>query len=144
MSKSLRERRREHALATIARLTEKRESIIASLVATDARLRRLHRQVARYDRAEAKPAAVAKPLISKTAAALPHTSLDDLGIPTFLQRQQDAETRDKAAAEAIRAEQAERKRNKTRVRIEEMKAKQSGATKHMPLQGKDALKAIYG
>jgi len=75
---------------------------------------------------------------------MPHTSLDDLGIPTFLQRQQDAETRDKAAAEAIRAEQAERKRNKTRVRIEEMKAKQSGATKHMPLQGKDALKAIYG
>jgi hypothetical protein len=30
------------------------------------------------------------------------------------------------------------------VRIEEMKAKQSGATTRMPLQGKDALKAIYG
>jgi hypothetical protein len=51
--------------------------------------------------------------------------------------------RDKAAADAIRAEQDERKRNKARVRIEEMKAKRSGATKQMPLQGKEALKAIY-
>jgi hypothetical protein len=29
------------------------------------------------------------------------------------------------------------------VRIAEMKAKQSGATKRMPLQGKEALKAIH-
>jgi hypothetical protein len=29
------------------------------------------------------------------------------------------------------------------VRIETMKARQSGAARRMPLQGKDALKAIY-
>jgi hypothetical protein len=68
----------------------------------------------------------------------------DLGIPTFLQRQKDAEARDRAAADAIRSEQEERKRNKARIRIDEMKAKQSGAAKRMPLQGKEALKAIYG
>jgi hypothetical protein len=74
---------------------------------------------------------------------LAETAADDLGIPTFLQRQKAAETCDRAAAEAIRAEQEERKRNKARVRIEEMKAKQSGATKRMPLQDKEALKAIH-
>jgi len=58
MNKSLRERRRESALAIVARLTEKREATIASLVAIDLRLRRLRRQVARYDKAETKPPAV--------------------------------------------------------------------------------------
>jgi hypothetical protein len=142
MSKSLRERRRETAVASVARLTEKRESIIASLVTIESKLRFLRRQVARYDKAEARPVPRAAPDIKTEAPKLERTA-DDLGIPTFLQRQKDAEARDKAAADAIRAEQDERKRNKTRVRIEEMKAKQSGVTKRMPLQGREALKAIY-
>jgi hypothetical protein len=137
MSKSLRERRREVALASVARLTEKRESLIASLITVDVRLRRLRRQVARYDKTEARPLQAAAPDIKAEAPKpLPERAADDLGIPIFLQRQRDAEARDKAAADAIRAEQQERKRNKTRVRIEEMKAKQSGVTKRMPLQGR--------
>jgi hypothetical protein len=57
MSKSLRERRRETALASVARLTEKREAIIASLVAVEVsgsticHHRRLCRNATRGDRA---------------------------------------------------------------------------------------------
>ena len=141
MNKSLRERRRESALATVARLAEKREATIASLVAIDLRLRRLRRHVARYDKAETKPPAVK---VEASLKPVPEGVVADLGIPTLLQRQKDAEARDRAAADAIRSEQQERKRNKARIRIDEMKAKQSGATKRMPLQGKEALKAIYG
>src|SRR5262249_11222588 len=127
MSKSLRERRRECALASVARLTGKREVIIASLVAVEVKLRHLRRQVARYDRAEPRPGQRAAPDIKAEAPKLePERAADNLGIPTFLQRQKDAEARDKAAADAIRAEQEEHKRNKARVRIEDMKAKQSG------------------
>jgi hypothetical protein len=62
---------------------------------------------------------------------------DDLDIPGFLRR--DA----KVAAE-IKQEIADQKRTKAQVRIEKLKAKQSGATKRMPLQGKEALAAIRG
>jgi hypothetical protein len=65
------------------------------------------------------------------------TPVDDLAIPTFLQRKQ----LDPVAAE-IRAEQEETKRKKAQGRIAKMKAKKSGATKAMPLTGKAALDAI--
>ena len=108
--------------------------------------KRLRAKIA--ERQKPKPAGKADfddplPDLDQLLAETEKETVDDLGIPTFLQRQKAAEARDKAAAEAIRAEQEERKRNKARVRIEEMKAKQSGATKRMPLQGKEALKAIH-
>lgn len=62
-------------------------------------------------------------------------TLDELDIPTFLQR-------DKAAAAEVAAEQADIKKRKAAGRIAKMKAKQSGETKRMPLTGKAALEAI--
>lgn len=51
----------------------------------------------------------------------------DLDIPPFLDRTLDP---------------AERKREKSRVRIEKLKAKQRGDTERMPLSGREALAAI--
>lgn len=62
---------------------------------------------------------------------------DDLAIPTFLQRKKLD-----PAAEQIKSEQAETKKKKAQGRIAKLKAKQSGATKRMPLSGKAALEAI--
>ena len=69
----------------------------------------------------------------------PQTEPDDLGIPEFLRRGIEA---DKAVRAEIEKQNAERKRTKSQVRIEKMKAKQSGATAQMPLTGKAALKFI--
>ena len=69
-------------------------------------------------------------------------SVDDLAIPTFLQRKRDSEMRDKIAADAIRAEQAERKQSKARARRETAKAKQAGDLKRMPLTGRAALEKL--
>jgi hypothetical protein len=74
---------------------------------------------------------------------VPETPADTMPpIPTFLQRKKDGEMRDKVAADAIRQEQADRKRAKSMARIETLKAKKSGAAKRMPLEGKAALAAI--
>ena len=65
------------------------------------------------------------------------------GIPDFLLRtQEEAEAKDAAAREAIKAELAERTKAKAAGRIAKMKAKQSGETRKMPLTGKAALDAI--
>ena len=63
-------------------------------------------------------------------------------IPDFLRREAEGRHRDQIAADTIRKEQAERKKLKAHNRIAEMKAKKSGATKRMPLEGKAALAAI--
>ncbi len=70
---------------------------------------------------------------------------DPLDIPDWLlRRRADPQPTDQQVAEQIKTEQAERKRDKARVRIEKMKAKQRGDTRKMPLSGKDALKFIKG
>jgi len=70
---------------------------------------------------------------------------DPLDIPDWLlRRRADSQPTDQQVAEQIKTEQAERKRDKARVRIEKMKAKQRGDTRKMPLSGKDALKFIKG
>lgn len=63
----------------------------------------------------------------------------DLEIPGFLQRGKP----DPVAVEIAR-EQEERKKAKARGRIAKLKAKQSGETRRMPLQGKEALALIRG
>ena len=65
----------------------------------------------------------------------------NLDIPGFLRRQGPSPA-DVAAAEALKAEQAELKTAKARGRIATMKAKKSGDTKKMPLTGKAALALI--
>jgi len=75
---------------------------------------------------------------------------DDQGIPAFLQRNRAefkadidaAKAKDAARAAEIKAEQAERKKEKARGRIAKMKAKQAGDLKKMPLTGRAALDAI--
>jgi len=75
---------------------------------------------------------------------------DGLAIPEFLKRGvakefdrlKEEKAAEQAVADSIRAEQAERKKLKARGRIATMKAKQSGATKRMPLTGKAALAAL--
>jgi hypothetical protein len=64
-------------------------------------------------------------------------------IPTFLQRKKEGEAKDKAAADAIRHDQAELKRAKSLARVAKLKAKKSGEAKRMPLEGRAALAAIY-
>lgn len=71
------------------------------------------------------------------------TDCADLAIPDFLDRTAAAQ-RDKEAATVLRQEIAEKQRARAVARISRMKAKQSGATKQMPLQGRDALRAIDG
>jgi hypothetical protein len=105
---------------------------------------RIRRDANAITKLEAQRKRLLKARVVKVAAPVaekPRIS-EDLSIPTFLQRKRDGEERDKIAAAAILAEQAERKRTKTRIRIEEMKAKQSGATRRMPLTGKEAMAAI--
>ena len=104
---------------------------------------KLYRQESRAIKAAQRPEPASLKAPAPAPAPAPTAASDDCGIPDFLQRKKDGEMRDKIAADAIRAEQDERKRNKARVRIDTMKAKQSGASKRMPLQGKDALRAIY-
>jgi hypothetical protein len=95
----------------------------------------------------------------------PQAPVDDgTGIPEFLRRgpstsapaaerqaelavitpthQEPANNKDKLAADEIRPKQEEQRKRKARNRIETMKAKKSGATDRMPLEGKAALAAI--
>jgi hypothetical protein len=69
----------------------------------------------------------------------PYSLPDDGSIPLFLRRVTDA---DKKAIAEIQERAAERKRLKTMSRIAKLKAKQSGALRKMPTQGKDALALI--
>ena len=75
--------------------------------------------------------------------APPPPSLDT-AIPDFLKRGIAAQKAvdDIIAAEQIKAEQAEAKKQKTAGRIAKMKAVKSGDTKKMPLTGKAALEMI--
>jgi len=156
---TLRERRHQQAVKDLARLEAQRDTTLDKLSRITARLKATRRTIERYERAPtpmaAKPVVKAHveppvpPPVSPVTTVAPApgsliTPDDGLAIPTFLQRSRDAAARDKIAADAIRAEQDERKRNKARVRIETMKAKQSGATRKMPLSGREALAAIRG
>lgn len=81
------------------------------------------------------------PVVDKTvensAAVAQVQKQPDIGIPTFLQRKKLD-----PVAEEIMAEQTATKKAKAAGRIAKMKAKQSGATRKMPLTGRAALDAI--
>jgi hypothetical protein len=66
---------------------------------------------------------------------------DDGSIPPFLRRTGLTDADKKAIAE-IENREAERKRRESMNRIAKLKAKQSGALRKMPVQGKDALALI--
>lgn len=96
--------------------------------------RRLNRAVNAIKRLDAK----VKRLERKVAEPVVEAKPDYNDIPAILDR------RDQIAADKIRAENAERKRQKSLGRIARLKAQKSGATKKMPLEGKAALAAIRG
>lgn len=144
---TIRERRQRDALAQLNRAIEQRDAAISKLVKLEVRIKALRRQVQRYEKLAAQPKPEApkvetvKPLPPALVEEYRATAdLDD--IPTFLRRKKEGERKDAEAKAQIAAEQAERKRAKTRGRIETMKAKQRGDTKRMPLTGKEALEAI--
>lgn len=133
-TQTLRARRLQDSQASLALLTLQREECIRRLIKVDGKLKELRRRVARYE----KPAPV-RPTIEAPAVADATAGPD---MPDFLDRRKSGEERDRIAREAIEAEQAEKKKNRTRVRIETMKAKKAGLTKQWPLEGKAALAAI--
>lgn len=150
--------RRVEAENTISRLTAQREGCIASLIRTEGRLVTARRRLERIKRAQTKALAqqtakmqakpdASPPIPVAVAAEIKATAAvigDGLDIPGFLARKREGERKDREAAAAIRAEQAERKTLKSRGRIAKMKAVQNGDTKRMPLTGRAALAAIRG
>jgi hypothetical protein len=137
------------------------------LVKTDRLIERLRRRLKRTINALIKAERKRKRLTTKPAAPKPTPeearldqlaaeyeppveapkTAEDLTIPTFLIRDRATEEaagreRDRIAAEAIRQEQAERKKTRATISREENKAKQAGVTKRFPLEGKAALDAI--
>lgn len=139
---TLREKRFADVSNRLVRTEAQRNGCLVNLVRYELRIKALRRQVQRLEKAIAD---VSKPDVLppvKVAQVPPgivaEYEASEPAIPPFLQRKAD----DKAAADAIRKEQADRKTQKARGRIEKMKAKQRGDTKRMPLSGKDALAAI--
>ena len=97
----------------------------------------------RYDRAISQRAvteAIGHPPVNPVKPAI------DLDIPGFLKRAGpigNTTPADLAAIAAIEAEGRATKRiTKSRVRIEKLKAKQSGETKKMPLEGRAAIEYL--
>jgi hypothetical protein len=139
---TLRLKRHRETEDTLAKVLEQRDALITKLVRNDAKLKLLQRAKARLERAMAKasplPVSVAEGKLLPEVKPEPVAVLND-PIPAFLQRTKE---KDAAAAQAIRDEQAERKRLKAQVRTEVRKAKQAGDLRKMPLTGKAALAAI--
>jgi len=158
---SLRERRRKALINQIARMQAQREAACRTIARVETTLPKLERQLRRYERA---------PAITPTAPSVEPLTDHDLllaggvtmesksppadGLPDFLRRTPN-EQREQAGLPPIgpgpdavttqfAAEIAERKKAKARGQAATRKAKQSGATKRMPLQGKAALAAIRG
>jgi len=78
---------------------------------------------------------------AKTDPAFAAKLNDPLDIPVCLRRA-PVHAADEAAIAEIAAKMEEQQKAKARGRIAKLKAKQSGDTKKMPLQGKEALAAI--
>jgi hypothetical protein len=148
---SLRERRRQQAIKDLTRLEATRDTLLDKLSRTQRTLKATRKAIERYERPlpppAVKPVPAARveppvPHVTTPVAAPPAPESLDTSIPDFLKRKREGEARDKAAADAIRAEQAESKRTKTHARLEKMKAAKRGETRKMPLSGKAALAAI--
>ena len=126
------------------RLMEKRENLLAVLALYQGNIRDANQAIKRKlkqieKRHLSDGVTTAQNYVPPTnyGTPVPLEPTDGLSIPDFLKR-------DKAARVEIEQQNAERKRTKAQVRIEKMKAKQSGDTRKVPLTGRDALKFIRG
>lgn len=160
---SLRDRRHQQAMKDCDRLERQRDEALDKLTRIAGKLKIARKAVERYEKPRTPaPLPVGQPLdremIEAVTKAIGHppvnpvkvdrttqlgvlgpAPIDDLEIPGFLKR-----TKLDPVAQAIKDEQDELKRTKSRGRIETMKAKQRGDTKRMPLSGRAALEAIRG
>jgi hypothetical protein len=166
------EKRHALAHATLTRLLEQRDNIVAKLVRLELKVRATRKLVDRQQRAMVKTMTPATVPVSVAQAELlpepkpePKAVLNDpvpdlatgqppkadgLEIPAWMRRTKEGDAAAKAASDAadaaacaaLVAEQAQRKRLKSLARIGKMKAKASGATKQMPLTGKAAAAFI--
>lgn len=153
---TIQERRHQELITKIERALRQRDEAIGALVKIGGRLAWLQKQARRYEKLTAKPKATEPVAAAPQPKPAPEPDptlrlgvlgptpkpADDLDIPGFLQRKREGDRKDAEARAAIEAEQASRKQAKARVRIDDMKAKQRGDTKRMPLTGKAALEAI--
>ena len=156
----LQQKRHRELEATLTRAHEQRDEAIRRLVRCDGRLQMLMRTKSRLEKAMAKlaispvPVSITAGKLLDAVEAKPFPAMSD-AIPDFLQRPKTtdrteiswsemtgADLKDAAAAAAIKVEQAERKKLKATIRSEERKAKASGATKQMPLTGREALRYL--
>ena len=131
----LQERRHREVINTLNRTVAQRDGCLANLVRYEARLKLLRQRLARLERTAA----------ATTPKPAPVKPTDDEPIPAFLDRRKlaEADAIDAKARAEIEQANAERKRIKSQVRIEKLKAKQSGETRRMPLTGKAALAHIH-
>lgn len=127
----------EHLQETLAKLMRKRDQLVSALANNEGDVRytrsAIKRKLRNIERNHLVPFVAA--LRDGRDAPPPPPPADDLTIPDFLKR-------DVVARMTIEAANAERKRTKAQVRIEKLKAKQSGETRKVPLTGKDALRFI--
>ena len=140
----LRARRHQQAIKDVARLTEQRDELLDKLTRVAAKLKEARRSVERYERYERLPAVapvkpVQVPAVTPPPAPAAIPAKVDSDIPDFLRR-----SKPDATGLAIAAEAEAKRKAKSNVRIAKLKAKQSGEMKRMPLEGKEALKAIFG
>jgi hypothetical protein len=152
---SLREKRHREVSNTLNRAIGQRDICLAKLVRCEIRVKELRRQLQRLEKAMAAaptalpgaspppspPSPLSLPDAPVEVRAMVDTAIgsDESAIPEFLQRKSDTEI-----ATELKAQAAERKVTKSRVRVQKMLAKKAGDTKKMPLTGKAALAFIRG
>lgn len=151
METTRRRARRDEIQNTLDRTTAQRDGCLANLVRYEAKIKKLRQQLARA--AKAVITSWREPPRQTESAPIPAPALQTQpvdtaegpdGIPPFLDRRPKgmAMAPGAAAAVEVRAEQAERRKAKSRGRIAKMKAKAAGDTKRMPLTGKAAMEFI--
>ena len=138
-------KRHEPLIAQLYREVERRDQAIVRLSRLDERVRKLKRSLVRLQKRTQRPAASAREEFTPTPPAPPPTvepvKVIDDAIPGFLRRA-PANPADVAAKAEIEAEQLERRKTRSRVRVERMKAKQAGDLRKMPVSGREALALI--
>jgi len=135
----LQQKRLAQLRAQLDRNLDLRDGTITRLVRLVAKIEKLTKAIGRAEKRMAAAPARSPAVIAPPAPPPPPAAVFDDEMPDFLRR-----TKLDPVAASIAAENEERRKIKSRNRIDKMKAKQRGDTKRMPLEGRDALKAIFG
>jgi hypothetical protein len=131
------QRRLRRAANTLGRLEKRRQRADKALI--KAKLLKPPPESERLQPTAAMVRVTSEPVANPNNVRLKFEPVDDLAIPTFLQRKKLD-----PVAEQIVAEQEARKLAKSRGRAAKRKAAKAGDLKRMPASGKDALAIIRG